>query len=319
MNEILKLTNIRKEFHSSSSTKPIVAVDNISLSLSKGKTLGIVGESGSGKSTLARVMLRLIEPTSGSIEFNGVDLISQKSADLRKLRSQMQMIFQDPMSSLDPRMSVRDLIREPLDIHKVSDSKTRNQLVESYADKVGIAKAALDKFPHEFSGGQRQRISIARAVINGPALIIADEPVSALDLSIQAQILNLLKDLKQELSLSFVFISHDLSVIKYFADEVAVMYLGNIVESAPTKVLFDSPAHPYTQALISAIPQIELGNKVERIILSGDIPNPANPPSGCHFHPRCPIAIDNCASLAPSLSSINSSHQVSCNLVQVRA
>lgn len=319
MSEILKLSNIRKEFHSSSSNKPIVAVDNVSLTLNKGKTLGIVGESGSGKSTLARIMLRLVEPTSGSIEFNGEDLIQLKNSKLRKLRSQMQMIFQDPMSSLDPRMSVRDLIREPLDIHKVGDLKTRNTKVESYADKVGIAKAALDKFPHEFSGGQRQRISIARAVINGPALIIADEPVSALDLSIQAQILNLLRELKQELSLSFVFISHDLSVVKYFADDVAVMYLGNIVELAPTATLFNAPAHPYTQALISAIPQIESSNKIERVILSGDIPNPASPPSGCHFHPRCPKAIDSCSTLRPQLKKIDLSHHVSCNLVEARA
>lgn len=316
MSQILKLDNIRKEFDSNRANHPIVAVDNVSLSLKKGKTLGIVGESGSGKSTLARCMLRLVEPTSGTIEFNGVNLTSQKPAQLRNLRSQMQMIFQDPMSSLDPRMSVRALIREPLEIHKYADASKRNEIVDTFADRVGIAKSALEKFPHEFSGGQRQRISIARAVINRPALIVADEPVSALDLSIQAQILNLLKELKQELSLSFIFISHDLSVIRYFADEVAVMYLGNIVESAPTEELFQSPKHPYTQALISAIPKIEMSDLTERIILSGDIPNPANPPSGCHFHPRCPQAIDSCRSQSPILKNIGSTHQVSCNLVE---
>lgn len=318
MSQILKLDKIRKEFDSNRANHPVVAVDNVSLSLEKGKTLGIVGESGSGKSTLARCMLRLIEPTSGTIEFNGINLTSQKPAQLRNLRSQMQMIFQDPMSSLDPRMSVRALIREPLEIHKYADASKRNQIVDTFADRVGIAKSALEKFPHEFSGGQRQRISIARAVINGPALIVADEPVSALDLSIQAQILNLLKELKQELSLSFIFISHDLSVIRYFADEVAVMYLGNIVESASTEELFQSPKHPYTQALISAIPKIEMSDLTERIILSGDIPNPANPPSGCHFHPRCPQAIDSCSSQPPILKNIGSAHQVSCNLVEAK-
>jgi peptide/nickel transport system ATP-binding protein/oligopeptide transport system ATP-binding protein len=231
----------------------------------------------------------------------------------------MQMIFQDPMASLDPRMSVRELIKEPLDIHNIGSKEERNKAVEDIAEKVGIAKSALEKFPHEFSGGQRQRISIARAVINKPDLIVADEPVSALDVSIQAQILNLLKELRNEMNLSFIFISHDLSVVKYFCDEVAVMYLGNIVEYAPTTELFAAPKHPYTQALISAIPQIDEETKTNRIILTGDVPNPADAPTGCHFHPRCPIAIASCATDRPSLKNYQSNHQVSCNLVGVNA
>ncbi len=313
---ILEIKNLRKEF---GTKKPIVAVDNISLTLQKGKTLGIVGESGSGKSTLGRIMLRLIEPTSGQITFNNQDLMQVKPKELRNLRSKMQMIFQDPMASLDPRMSVRELIKEPLDIHNIGSKQERNKAVEDIAEKVGIAKSALEKFPHEFSGGQRQRISIARAVINKPDLIVADEPVSALDVSIQAQILNLLKELRNEMNLSFIFISHDLSVVKYFCDEVAVMYLGNIVEYAPTSELFAAPKHPYTQALISAIPQIDEETKTNRIILTGDVPNPADAPSGCHFHPRCPIAIASCATDRPSLKNYQSNHQVSCNLVGVNA
>ena len=316
---ILKIENLRKEFTNKVTKKPIVAVDNISLSLERGKTLGIVGESGSGKSTLGRIMLRLVEPTSGKIVFNGADITDQKPAELRKLRSKMQMIFQDPMASLDPRMSVRELIQEPLDIHNIGSKAERSKAVEDIAEKVGIAKSALEKFPHEFSGGQRQRISIARAVINKPDLIIADEPVSALDVSIQAQILNLLKELRRELNLSFIFISHDLSVVNYFCDEVAVMYLGNIVEFAPTAELFANPKHPYTQALISAIPEIDTENKAKRIILTGDVPNPADAPSGCHFHPRCPIAIASCATQTPTLKNYGTNHQVSCNLVGINA
>ncbi len=313
---ILEIKNLRKEF---GTKKPIVAVDNISLTLQKGKTLGIVGESGSGKSTLGRIMLRLIEPTSGQITFNNQDLMQVKPKELRNLRSKMQMIFQDPMASLDPRMSVRELIKEPLNIHNIGSKQERNKAVEEIAEKVGIAKSALEKFPHEFSGGQRQRISIARAVINKPDLIVADEPVSALDVSIQAQILNLLKDLRREMNLSFIFISHDLSVVNYFCDEVAVMYLGNIVEYAPTSELFANPKHPYTQALISAIPEIDTENKAKRIILTGDVPNPADAPSGCHFHPRCPIAIASCATQVPILKNYGTNHQVSCNLVGVNA
>jgi len=316
---ILEIENLRKEFTNKTTKKPIVAVDNISLSLERGKTLGIVGESGSGKSTLGRIMLRLVEPTSGKIIFNGTNITNEKPAELRKLRSKMQMIFQDPMVSLDPRMSVRELIQEPLDIHNLGTKAERTKAVEEISEKVGIAKSALEKFPHEFSGGQRQRISIARAVINKPDLIIADEPVSALDVSIQAQILNLLKELRREMNLSFIFISHDLSVVNYFCDEVAVMYLGNIVEYAPTSELFTSPMHPYTQALISAIPEIEIETKSKRIILTGDVPNPADAPSGCHFHPRCPIAIASCARQTPLLKNYGSNHQVSCNLVGVNA
>ena len=321
MSAFLELRNVRKEFHSPSSKRPIVAVEDISIVLEKGQTLGIVGESGSGKSTLGRLMLRLIEPTSGSIEFNSIDILREKPVQLRKLRSQMQMIFQDPMSSLNPRMSVRSLIGEPLDIHKVGTPSDRKAAVAEIARKVGIELSALDKYPHEFSGGQRQRISIARAVINHPSLIVADEPVSALDVSIQSQILNLLMDLRNEMHLTFVFISHDLSVVRHIADRVAVMYLGNIVESAPTEELFNNPQHPYTKALISAIPQVKshltTSEKTERIILRGDIPNPASAPSGCHFHPRCPVALPTCSELVPLLRNYSEHHEVSCHLVDV--
>ena len=315
MSNILELNNVRKEFHTSSSKRAIVAVDNVSLKLEKGKTLGIVGESGSGKSTLGRLMLRLIEPTAGEINFDDVDLLKLKNTELRKIRSKMQMIFQDPMSSLNPRMSIRQLVSEPLEIHRNLKASEQNAAVEEIITKVGLEKSALDKYPHEFSGGQRQRISIARAVINNPSLIVADEPVSALDVSIQSQILNLLMDLRNDLNLSFVFISHDLSVVRHIADEVAVMYLGNIVEIAPADQLFSNPQHPYTQALISAIPQVEKEKRVNRIILKGDIPNPADAPSGCYFHPRCPIAIDKCSSVAPALKITGANHLTSCHLV----
>ena len=315
MSNILELNNVRKEFHTSSSKRAIVAVDNVSLKLEKGKTLGIVGESGSGKSTLGRLMLRLIEPTAGEINFDDVNLLKLKNTELRKMRSKMQMIFQDPMSSLNPRMSIRQLVSEPLEIHKNLKASEQNAAVEEIITKVGLEKSALDKYPHEFSGGQRQRISIARAVINNPSLIVADEPVSALDVSIQSQILNLLMDLRNDLNLSFVFISHDLSVVRHIADEVAVMYLGNIVEIASADQLFSNPQHPYTQALISAIPQVEKEKRVNRIILKGDIPNPADAPSGCYFHPRCPIAIDKCSSVAPTLKITGANHLTSCHLV----
>jgi oligopeptide/dipeptide ABC transporter ATP-binding protein len=315
MSNILELSNVRKEFHTSASKRAIVAVDNISLKLEKGKTLGIVGESGSGKSTLGRLMLRLIEPSAGEIKFDDVNLLNLKNTELRKMRSKMQMIFQDPMSSLNPRMSIRQLISEPLEIHKNLKASEQNFAVEEIITKVGLEVSALDKYPHEFSGGQRQRISIARAVINNPSLVVADEPVSALDVSIQSQILNLLMDLRNDLNLSFVFISHDLSVVRHIADEVAVMYLGNIVEIAPADQLFQNPQHPYTQALISAIPQVEKEKRVSRMILKGDIPNPADAPSGCNFHPRCPIAIDKCSSITPALKITGSDHLTSCHLV----
>ena len=315
MSNILELNNVRKEFHTSSSKRAIVAVDNVSLKLEKGKTLGIVGESGSGKSTLGRLMLRLIEPTAGEINFDDVNLLKLKNTELRKMRSKMQMIFQDPMSSLNPRMSIRQLVSEPLEIHRNLKASEQNAAIEEIITKVGLEKSALDKYPHEFSGGQRQRISIARAVINNPSLIVADEPVSALDVSIQSQILNLLMDLRNDLNLSFVFISHDLSVVRHIADEVAVMYLGNIVEIAPADQLFSNPQHPYTQALISAIPQVEKEKRVNRIILKGDIPNPADAPSGCYFHPRCPIAIDKCSNVTPVLKITGTNHLTSCHLV----
>ena len=313
MTKIIETQNISKRYVMGEEV--IDALKNINISVNKGEYVAFMGPSGSGKSTLGRLMLRLIEPTAGEINFDDVNLLKLKNTELRKIRSKMQMIFQDPMSSLNPRMSIRQLVSEPLEIHRNLKASEQNAAVEEIITKVGLEKSALDKYPHEFSGGQRQRISIARAVINNPSLIVADEPVSALDVSIQSQILNLLMDLRNDLNLSFVFISHDLSVVRHIADEVAVMYLGNIVEIAPADQLFSNPQHPYTQALISAIPQVEKEKRVNRIILKGDIPNPADAPSGCYFHPRCPIAIDKCSSVAPALKITGANHLTSCHLV----
>ena len=312
---LLTLKDISKKFQIKGSKNSIRAVDGVSLSINPGETLGIVGESGSGKSTLGRLALRLIEPTTGEIEFDGKKISALGSTELRHARREMQMIFQDPFASLDPRMNVESTIREPLDIHNIGTKSERSELVRKTITQVGMTEDALTRFPHEFSGGQRQRISIARAIITRPKLIVADEPVSALDASIQSQILNLLLELRRELNLTYVFISHDLSVIEHIADKVAVMYLGKIVEFASVEEIFSNPQHPYTKALISAVPQINPEHRTDRVVLTGDIPSPSSQPSGCHFHPRCPIAQQQCTDVEPVLRNINSvTHQVSCHL-----
>jgi oligopeptide/dipeptide ABC transporter ATP-binding protein len=292
-------------------------VEDVSLALQPGETLGIVGESGCGKSTLARLMLRLVEPSAGTVRFAGEDLLALSPAALRARRRDMQLIFQDPYASLDARFTVGDSIAEPLAIHGIGDRATRRARVAELLSLVGLEPEAARRYPHEFSGGQRQRIVIARAIALSPKLVIADEPVSALDVSIQSQILNLLADLKAQLGLSYIFISHDLAVVEHVSDRVAVMYLGRIVETAPSAALFAKPSHPYTQALISAVPQPDPERRRERIVLSGDVPNPEAPPPGCPFHPRCPQAMDVCRSVFPEVSERGTAerpHRVRCHL-----
>ncbi len=317
MNEIiLEAKNIKKHFPIRKGlllrqVASVKAVDDVTLTVRKGETLGLVGESGCGKSTLGRTLIRLYEPTGGSIQFEGQDFLALKGEALRLKRKNMQMIFQDPYASLDPRMTVGQIIRQPMDIHNVGTSEERNQRVIELIELVGLRKAHVNRYPHEFSGGQRQRISIARAIALNPELIICDEPVSALDVSIQAQILNLLKDLQEKLNLTYVFISHDLSVIEHTCDRIAVMYLGKIVEIGTRDELFNNPQHPYTQALISAIPRVGAGKKKMKKSLGGEVPSPINPPSGCSFHPRCPYKMDVCAKDIPHLTGTDS-HKKAC-------
>ncbi len=297
----------------------VKAVDLVDLEIYKGETLGLVGESGCGKSTLGRTLIRLYEPTSGEVNFKGQNFLKLTSEDLRKSRRNIQMIFQDPYASLDPRMTVGQILQQPLDVHNLGTLKERRTQVQELLETVGLKPSHTNRYPHEFSGGQRQRISIARALALKPDLIICDEPVSALDVSIQAQILNLLKDLQEQRGLTYLFISHDLSVIEYFCDRVAVMYLGKIVEIGSRDELFQNPKHPYTQALLQAIPTVGLGKKSMKKSLSGEVPSPLNPPSGCAFHPRCAYKMPQCSVDTPQLESINSTnsssrHQKSCFL-----
>ncbi len=293
------------------------AVDGASLTVAAGETLGVVGESGCGKSTLARLILRLVEPSDGSIMFDGADVRALSSPGLRRLRRHMQLIFQDPFASLDPRLKVGSIIGEPLAVHGVGNRAERRQMVADLLERVGLGADAASRYPHEFSGGQRQRIGIARAIALKPKLVIADEPVSALDVSIQSQILNLLVELRREMGLAYIFISHDLSVVEYISNRVAVMYLGRIVEMADAKALYAAPAHPYTQALISAIPVPDPKSRGARINLKGEMPSPEAPPPGCHFHPRCPLADDRCAAEVPELRGLKgangSAHMVACH------
>ncbi len=310
MTALLAVEAMTKEYPARGSAGILRAVDQVSLSLEPGETLGIVGESGCGKSTLARLILRLIEPTSGTVRFMGTDLTALSSRAMRPHRRNMQIVFQDPYASLDPRMSVGSIIAEPLDIHAVGDRQTRRRRVTELLDLVGLNPAVGDRYPHEFSGGQRQRIGIARALALDPKLVVLDEPVSALDVSIQAQILNLLLELRGRLKLSYIFISHDLSVIEHVSDRVAVMYLGRIVETGPADAVFERPLHPYTRALIAAIPG---GASRERTVLRGDPPSPERLPSGCHFHPRCPIARELCRETAPVLRLIEQDRNAECH------
>jgi peptide/nickel transport system ATP-binding protein/oligopeptide transport system ATP-binding protein len=294
----------------------VQAVDDVSFYVNKGETLGLVGESGCGKTTVGRTMLRLLEPTSGSVRLGDVDVFNLRRRELKAMRRDMQIIFQDPYASLDPRMPIGESIAEGLKIHKLGTPKERFDVVIEMLRKVGLEDYHARRYPHEFSGGQRQRIGIARALALQPKFIVCDEPVSALDVSIQSQVLNILADLQDDFGLTYLFIAHNLSVVEHICDRVAVMYLGKMVEMAPRKELFDNPLHPYTQALMSAIPVPDPTIKRERIILKGDVPSPLNPPTGCRFHPRCPVAKDICSQEEPVFKEATSEHWVACWLIE---
>jgi oligopeptide/dipeptide ABC transporter ATP-binding protein len=298
-----------------SGTKATVrAVDGVSFEIQKGETLGLVGESGSGKTTVGRCILRLIEPTAGDVLFDNMNVTRLPSSELKQLRRRMQIIFQDPYGCLTPRMRIRAILKEPLEIHGIGTKAEHTDRVVTILRRVGLRPEHMNRFPHEFSGGQRQRIAIARTLMVNPELIIADEPVSALDVSIQAQIINLLVALQRELGLSYLLISHDLSVVHYMCDRIAVMYLGKIVEMSSRSDLYLNPLHPYTQALLSAIPEPKTGPKREKILLGGEVPSPINPPEGCSFHPRCNYKIEECTRVEPLLKGVGDSHWVSCHI-----
>nr|BAL52536.1 peptide/nickel transport system ATP-binding protein [uncultured Chloroflexota bacterium] len=294
----------------------VKAVDDVSFQVYEGETLGLVGESGCGKTTIGRSILRLIKPTSGQVLFEGKDVLRPRGAELKELRRNMQIIFQDPYGSLDPRLPIGESIMEGLHIHQIGTPKERYEIMLDMLRKVGLESYHARRYPHEFSGGQRQRIGIARALALRPKFIVCDEPVSALDVSIQSQVLNILKDLQQEFGLTYLFIAHNLSVVEHISDRVAVMYLGKIVEIAPREEIFRNPLHPYTKALLSAIPIPNPKIRRERIILKGDVPSPLNPPRGCRFHPRCPWAMERCAQEEPPLREVAPGHQAACWLVE---
>ncbi|WP_404461357.1 ABC transporter ATP-binding protein [Sutcliffiella horikoshii] len=318
---LLSVKNLKQYFpiKKESLFKPksfVKAVDDISFELMEGETLSIVGESGCGKSTTGRSILRLEQPTDGEIVFNDKDLVRISNTEMRKVRADLQVIFQDPFASLNPRRTIKQTLNEAMAIQEVIPKQKRMERMLELLECVGLPAEALNRYPHEFSGGQRQRIGIARALAVNPKLIICDEAVSALDVSIQAQILNLLKDLQKDFGLTYLFISHDLSVVRHISDRVMVMYLGKIVEIAEKKSIFERPQHPYTQALLSAIPTTDLDATKDKIVLKGDVPSPINPPTGCRFHSRCPLANEVCKKVEPPLKEWNSQHYVSCHLVK---
>ena len=312
---ILEVKHLKKYFNTPKGT--LHAADDVSFTLERGKTLGIVGESGCGKSTTGRAILRLIEPTAGEVIFNGEDITKKNKEQMRLLRREMQLIFQDPYASLDPRKTVSEIIGEPLKLQKlIPDAKKRAERVHELMEVVGLADRLINTYPHELDGGRRQRIGIARALAMEPKLIICDEPVSALDVSIQAQILNLMQDLQEQMGLTYIFITHDLSVVNHFANDIAVMYLGQLIEKAPSVTLFDNPVHPYTKALLSAIPVPSLRKKRQRVMLKGEISSPINPKPGCRFAVRCPYATDRCRTEEPKLVEIEKDHFVACHLTE---
>lgn len=322
MSKLIEIKGLSKEFPINKGlfnkqVGAIYAVNNIDLEIHKGEILGLVGESGCGKSTTGRCILGLINPTKGSIKFNGTELFNIDKKTINSLRKKMQIIFQNPYSSLNPRMSIKEILEEPLIIHNAVPKNQINTRIKELLDMVGLSSSILNRYPHEFSGGQRQRIGIARSLALKPDFIVADEPVSALDVSIQAQIISLLEDLKKDLGLTYLFISHDLSVVRYISDRIAVMYLGEIVEIASVEFLYTNPQHPYTKALLSAVPVPDPNNDLsKRILLKGDLPNPANPPSGCKFHTRCDYAKDICKVQNPEYKEIEKDHWAKCHLLQ---
>jgi oligopeptide/dipeptide ABC transporter ATP-binding protein len=316
---LIEVTDLKKHFPIKkgllrSTVGHVFAVDGISFSINPGETLGLVGESGCGKSTVGRVVLRLIEPTSGAIKLQGQDIVGLPKGELRPLRRQMQIVFQDPFSSLNPRIKVGDTVGEPLMVHGIGNKQERAERVAQLFNRVGLRPGQMNNYPHQFSGGQRQRISIARALALDPKFIVADEPVSALDVSIQAQVINLMMDLQRDFGLSYLFISHNLAVVEHISHRVAVMYLGRIVEYADKKTLFASPQHPYTEALLSAVPLPDPLLRRTKKRVEGDVPSPIKPPPGCHFHPRCPYAEARCKVEPPVLREIGPGHQVACHL-----
>ncbi|GAE26747.1 oligopeptide transport ATP-binding protein OppF [Halalkalibacter wakoensis JCM 9140] len=319
MEPILEIKNLKKYFPVKQgfirrASGQVKAVDDVSLTLYEGETLGLVGESGCGKSTFGRTVLQLVKPTSGEVMYKGKDLSKLSFKEMRPYRREIQMVFQDPYSSLNSRKTVRSILEEPMKIHHLFTRKEREEKVDHIMELVGLNRTFADRYPHEFSGGQRQRIGIARALMLDPSLIIADEPVSALDVSVQAQVLNLMQDLQKQLNLTYLFIAHDLSVVKHFSSRVGVMYLGRLVELASKTELYKEPLHPYTQALMSAVPIPKTGIKRERILLTGDVPNPQNPPTGCAFHERCHACMDICKVERPELKEVGKGRVVACHL-----
>jgi len=314
--KLVQVKNLVKHFAVENSDDVVRAIDGISFDVLAGETLGLVGESGCGKSTVGRCLLRLHEPTSGEVLFENQNIVGLPNREMQALRREMQIIFQDPYASLNPRLNILSIVSEPLKIHKIGGKTEQKERVADLLKKVGLDPQFMFRYPHEFSGGQRQRLGIARALALNPKLIIADEPVSALDVSVQAQVVNLLQDLQAEFGLTYLFISHGLAVVEHISQRVAVMYLGKIVEIAEAKELYENPLHPYTKALLSAIPVPDPKQKRERIILQGDVPTPINPPSGCRFRTRCPIAIPECAEIVPELREITAGHTAACIRVE---